>query len=129
MSSPTFSAAGVNLAVLVGTLSRDPQIRTLPSGDDVLGLELTVRPEGGPAESVPVAWLGAPSAAANWVAGDEILVLGRVRRRYFRSDGVTQGRTEVVATMGVPTRHAARARRLLADAEASLELAGEPATA
>ena len=57
-------APGTNLSVLVGTLSRPAELRTLPSGDEVLALEVTVRPEGRPAESVPVAWIGAPAAAA-----------------------------------------------------------------
>jgi single-strand DNA-binding protein len=120
MSSSTFHAAGVNLAVLVGTLSRPPQLRVLPSGDEVLGLELTVRPEEGAAESVPVAWLAAPAAAHAWAEGEEVLVVGRVRRRFFTAGGSTQSRTELVASMGVPTRQAARARRLMADAEATL---------
>ena len=53
MSTHQLPSAGTNLAVLVGTLSRDAELRTLPSGDDVLALELTVRPTEGPAESVP----------------------------------------------------------------------------
>jgi single-strand DNA-binding protein len=126
MSSSTFTSAGVNLAVLVGTLSRAPEVRTLPSGDDVLALELTVRPAEGPAESVPVAWLGAPAGACGWSEGEEVLVVGRVRRRFFKSRGVTQSRTEVVASMGVPTRQAARARRLIADAEADLGALASP---
>ena len=72
----------------------------LPSGDEVLALELTVRPAEGPAESVPVAWLAAPPAAAAWAAGEEVLVIGRVRRRFFRAGGRTQSRTEVVADRG-----------------------------
>jgi single-strand DNA-binding protein len=102
---------GINLAVLVGTLSRDPELRSLPSGDEVLSLELTIRPDDGPAESVPVSWVGAPAAAAAWAAGEELLVTGRTRRRFFRAGGVTQSRTEVVAALAVPTRRAASARK------------------
>ena len=85
-------------------LSRPAELRALPSGDEVLALEVTVRPEGRPAESVPVAWTGAPAAAERWAAGEEILVVGRVRRRFFRAGGATQSRTEVAATVAVPTR-------------------------
>lgn len=116
---------GINLAVLVGTLSRDPEVRTLPSGAEVLSLELTIRPEEGPSESVPVAWPDAPAAAATWPAGEELLVTGRTRRRFFRVGGSTQSRTEVVATVAVPTRRAASARKAvlaaLEDAQARLE--------
>ena len=62
MSSALVPTPGTNLTVLVGTLSRPAEVRTLPSGDEVLALEVTVRPEAAPAESVPVAWLGAPVA-------------------------------------------------------------------
>lgn len=113
MSSTTVPSAGTNLSILVGTLSRGPELRDLPSGDQILCLELTVRPSGAPAESVPVAWFGAPAAAAGWSAGDELLVVGRVRRRFFRVGGATQSRTEVVATVAVPTRRAAAARKAL----------------
>lgn len=116
MSSTTVPAAGTNLSILVGVLSRDPDLRTLPSGDQVLSLELTVRSTGAPAESVPVAWVGAPPSAAGWEAGVELLVVGRVRRRFFRAGGSTQSRTEVVATTAVPTRRAAAASKALRSA-------------
>jgi len=120
MSSTTIPAAGTNLSILVGILSRDPDLRCLPSGDEVLSLEVTVRPDNGPAESVPVAWLGAPAAAAGWTAGEELLVVGRVRRRFFRAAGATQSRTEVVATCVVPTRRAAAAGKALRSALGTL---------
>lgn len=116
MSSTTVPAAGTNLSILVGVLSRDPDLRTLPSGDQVLSLELTVRSTGAAAESVPIAWVGAPPSAAGWEAGVELLVVGRVRRRFFRAGGSTQSRTEVVATTAVPTRRAAAASKALRSA-------------
>jgi single-strand DNA-binding protein len=115
-----------NVAVVVGTLSRDPELRDLPSGDTVLGLEVTVRPEGGTAETVNVAWYDAPVAAERWRAGDEILVTGRTRRRFFRAGGGTQSRTELVATLALPTRRAAAARSALAAASAQLLGALDP---
>ena len=117
------SVAGTNLAVVVGLLTRPPERRPLPSGDDVVALELSVRRSDGPAESVPVAWLGAPPAASAWSVGDEVLVVGRIRRRFFRAGGATQSRTEVVATTAVPTRQAAKARRTVAAALADSGLA------
>jgi single-strand DNA-binding protein len=113
MSSTPVPAPGTNLSILVGVLSRDAELRELPSGDEVLALELTVRTDGAPAESVPVAWLGAPRSAAGWVAGEELLVVGRVRRRFFRAGGTTQSRTEVVASAVVPTRRRAAAGKAL----------------
>jgi single-strand DNA-binding protein len=114
-SSSTASSPlpGTNLAILVGVLSRDAELRTLPSGDQLVALELTVRPEGEAAESVPIAWPAAPAAAASWEAGEELFVTGRVRRRYFRAGGVTQSRTEVVASRVVPTRRRATVDKAL----------------
>lgn len=87
----------MNVAVLRGTLSRAPEQRTLPSGDQLVAYELTVRPADGPAETVPVAWLDAPARATRFEAGAEVVVVGRVRRRFFRAGGGTGSRTEVVA--------------------------------
>ena len=111
--STTHPLAGTNLAVLVGVLSRDAEVRTLPSGDELVALEVTIRPTHGPTDTVPVAWLAAPAEAGTWEAGEEVLVTGRVRRRYFRAGGTTQSRTEVVADRVVPTRRAATAHRAL----------------
>jgi single-strand DNA-binding protein len=113
MSTTIVPTPGTNLSVIVGRLSRPAELRQLPSGDEVLALEVTVRHEGDPAESVPVAWTGPPAAASRWTTGEEILVVGRVRRRFFRAGGVTQSRTEVVASVAVPTRRTAAAGKAL----------------
>ncbi len=122
MSTPTVPPRGTNLSILVGTLSRDAELRELPSGDEVLALELTVRAEGASAESVPVAWPTPPASASRWAAGEELLVVGRVRRRFFRAGGATQSRTEVVARAAVPTRRAASAVKALRAAAAEVHL-------
>ena len=114
--------SGTNLALLVGTLSREPELRSLPSGDTVLALEVTVRREGAAAESVPIAWFAAPTGAASWPVGEELLVIGRTRRRFFRSGGSTQSRTEVVASTAVPTRRSAACRKALTAVVAGLGL-------
>src|SRR3546814_20389934 len=94
MPTNTRPAAGTNLSILVGTLTRAPEARTLPSGDTVLALELSVRPEGGPAESVPVARFDAPPAVLEWPSGQELAVVGRVRRTFFRAGGATRSTTD-----------------------------------
>jgi single-strand DNA-binding protein len=58
-------------------------------------------------------------AAGRWSTGEEVLVVGRVRRRFFRAGGATQSRTEVAATLAVPTRRAAAAAKAL---EAAVEV-------
>jgi single-strand DNA-binding protein len=69
---------------------------------------------------VPSAWPHPPAAARSWTAGTELIVTGRVRRRYFRAGGSTQSRTEVVATRAAPTRRQAAVGKVLAAALGSL---------
>lgn len=114
--------AGTNLAVLVGTLTREPELRSLPSGDTVLALEVTVHPPGGAGESAPITWFAAPARAAAWLVGEELLVIGRVRRRFFRAGGTTQSRTEVVAARVVPIRSGAACHKALTAALDPLRL-------
>lgn len=111
MSSPSTPLAGTNLSIIAGALSRPPELRHLPSGDQVLTLEVTVRPEGAAAESVPVAWHSPTSSALDWSSGEEVVVVGRVRRRFFRAGGATQSRTELVAQAVVPARRRAAVQR------------------
>jgi single-strand DNA-binding protein len=87
----------VNVVVLRGTLSRKPAVRDLPSGDRLGSFEVTVRATSHPAESVPVVWFGVPGRALRLDAGTEVMVLGRVRRRFFRTGATTASRTEVLA--------------------------------
>jgi single-strand DNA-binding protein len=102
-----------NVVALVGRLSRPPEERELPSGDRLIGLELTVERPGDKAESVPVVWPAGPTGVLAWEPGELVVVVGRVRRRFFRANGSTQSRTEVVAEQAAPARHAKRARAAL----------------
>jgi single-strand DNA-binding protein len=110
----------MNIVVLRGELSRDPEPRELPSGDRIVNYEVTVR-DTAPAESVPVVWIEPTGTWDALGAGDEVVVTGRVRRRFFRAAGGTASRTEVVADRVVPARHAKRAEASLARAAARLD--------
>jgi hypothetical protein len=46
---------------------------------------------------VPVVWFDPPAAAIKVGAGDEVVVAGEVRRRYYQSSGRLVSSTEVVA--------------------------------
>ena len=99
-----------NVVVLRGKLARPAEERELPSGDRLVSLELTVRrTEGERADSVPVVQFEAPAASASLDVDDEVVVVGKVRRRFFRTAGGTQSRTEVVADAVVLARQAKRA--------------------
>jgi single-strand DNA-binding protein len=118
MSTPV---PGTNACLLVGTLTRAPELRLLPGGSSVLSLDVRLERSEGAAESAPVTWSDPPPAALRWSAGEAVLVTGRVRRRFFRSGGATQSRTEVVAESVVPLRQRARAARAVDELRARLE--------
>ena len=113
----------MNVVVLRGILARPAQHVELPSGSRLVSLEVTVRRESGPAEPVPVSWTDPPAWASTLDAGSEVVVLGRVRRRFFRSAGVTQSRTEVVASRVVRASARSKVVAVLAEAAELLDAA------
>ena len=106
--------------------ARNPRtsMRELPSGDRIVHYEVTVR-DRTPAESVNVVWVEPNAGWESVVAGDEVVVAGRVRRRFFQIAGRTTSRTEVVAERVVPARQARRVRALLDRALAAIDAADE----
>jgi single-strand DNA-binding protein len=110
----------MNVVALAGQLSRPAVEKVLESGDRLVALEVTVRAEGQKAESVPVVWFGAPASAAALNVEDPVVVVGRVRRRFFRAGTITQSRTEVVADAVVPANQRKRVEAALRKAHESL---------
>jgi len=114
-----------NLVVLAGTVTAAPTRRSLPSGIDVVNFDVATHAESGTA-TVPIAWYDPSDAAlSSFDAGEEIIVIGSVRRRFFRVGGQTQSRTEVVVTTLVPARRTKTARSALAAAAADITQGGE----
>jgi single-strand DNA-binding protein len=112
----------MNIVLLHGVLTREPEVRELPSGDQVAAFDLTVRDDGYDTDVVPISWHEAPVHVLDKLgSGTEVVVTGRVRRRFFRAGGATQSRTEVVATAVVPTRQAKQVDRALEAALANGE--------
>jgi len=127
---PDLSVADASVSLVIGTLTRAAEIRVLPSGDTVVALEVTTRRLDGVAESMPVSWPDAPTWAGRLEAGERLVVVGRVRRRFYRAGGATASRTELVADRVAPVRQrvrslqvVARARGLIDAATAGLESA------
>ena len=114
-----------NVVVLIGRLARPAQFRQLPSGDALVEYQLTVTREGQRAESVPVVWEKPPASAADHDTDAEVVVVGRVRRRFFRTGARTESRTEVVADVVVPARQAKKCRAAIGAACARLSDASE----
>lgn len=115
----------LNVVAIRGRLSRPAEERILPtSGDRIVGLDLTVRREGAAkAESVPVVIADPPASVATLEAGTEVVVVGHVARRFFRVGGLTQSRTEVVASTVVPVRSAKKVESALVAAAEEIESA------
>lgn len=118
-----------NVVAVRGCLARPVSDRVLPSGDRLVMLDVTVagavHPDGthGRAESVPAAWFAAPAWVLELEAGEEVVLVGRVRRRFFQAGGL-QSRTEVVVEAGAPARRTATAAGLLRRAAEELATAG-----
>lgn len=110
----------MNVVVLQGSLSSAPVARDLPSGDQLVAYEVTTRGDVAIAESVPVVWLSPPRRAAEMAAGTHVVVTGRARRRFYRANGATGSRTEVVATAVVPVSQRRRVAKLVDAAIESL---------
>ena len=105
-----------NVAVIRGTLSKEPAVREFPSGDVVTQLEVsTVLADG--TTSVPVAVHHTPVTVG---AGDEVVVVGHVSRRFFRAGGVTQSRTELIANRVIKASRVVTVRKAVAAAVESL---------
>ncbi len=92
----------VNVVVLAGTVAADPVERTLPSGDAVTELRLSVPEAGKRLLPLPVAaWhktAGMKRALKDVGKGDEVLVQGQLARRFYRNGGGARSVMEVVAT-------------------------------
>ena len=114
----------INVVVLQGVLARPAQDRVLPSGSRLLSLEVTIARPDGPAEPVPVASVRCPPPRRPPSdAGVEVVVVGRVRRRFFHAGGLTQSRTEVVASRVVRAAELKRAQAMMSAAGSAIATA------
>jgi single-strand DNA-binding protein len=98
-----------NVVLIRGRVSSEPRVRELPSGSMVVNLEVTTQVADS-SVSVPVL---VESASVECGAGDDVVVVGHVRRRFFRAGGITQSRTEVLAEKVVRASRARAAQKLI----------------
>lgn len=114
----------MNLTILQGVIRNEPDQRELAGGERAVSLDLAVAGPDGTVEPVPVVIYGNASIPP---AGTEVVVIGRVRKRFYRTGAATQSRTEVVASKLVATRkslQAAKAIRTAADELAQFRRVG-----
>jgi single-strand DNA-binding protein len=113
-------AESFNVAIVRGACSSPPELRVLASNQRLAQLQLTTRVDGR-ALSVPVSVLDPPAWVEQLDAGDELVVLGAVRRRFFRSAGATASRVEIEAEVVCRARDRRRSKRLRSRLEELLE--------
>lgn len=99
-------AKGFNKVILMGNLTRDPEVRTTPNGQSVASFGLAVNrtwrgQDGSQQESVSfidcVAWGKAGEIIAQYVQkGRPLLVSGRLEQRSWEQDGQKRSKVEVV---------------------------------
>lgn len=90
----------VNVVVLAGRLSEAPEVKVMPSGDQVTRFRLFVPEPGKRILPLPVsAWdRVARKGCERLGKGDAVLVRGHLVRRFFRDGAGGRSVTEVVAT-------------------------------
>ena len=96
-SSPVPAEDSVNLSVLRGACSAAPELRILASGARLATLALRCPAGDGRSTSVPVTVWDPPAWLQRVGAGDELVVLGRSRRRFYRQSGGVGSRVDVEA--------------------------------
>ncbi len=99
-------AKGFNKVILMGNLTRDPEVRNTPSGQSVASFGLAVNrtwrgADGNQQESVSyidcVAWGKTGEIIAQYVQkGRPILVSGRLEQRAWEKDGQKHSKIEVI---------------------------------
>jgi hypothetical protein len=101
----------MNVAVIQGVVFSAPQERKLGSGELATSFDVvTEGPEG--RLTVPVSWV--TTVKTLLIEGEEVVVVGKVRRRFFQSAGAVQSRTEVLASTVLPVRRKAAVRKAIA---------------
>lgn len=101
-------AKSFNQAIIMGNLTRDPELRTTPGGQQVASFAVATNRtwmdgSGERKEAVEyheiVAWGKLGELAAQYLAkGRKVMVVGRLQTQSWEKDGVKRQRTEIVAS-------------------------------
>jgi single-strand DNA-binding protein len=89
----------LNLAVVRGSCSSIPDVRELASGRVIAVVQVTTRPDDGAAISVPVVLWDPPAWVEDLDEGDEVVAVGRVRRRFYQAGGAAASKVEIEADL------------------------------
>ncbi len=101
-------AKSFNQAIIMGNLTRDPELRSTPGGQQVASFSVATNRtwmdgNGERKEAVEyheiVAWGKLGELAAQYLAkGRKVMVVGRLQTQSWEKDGVKRQRTEIVAS-------------------------------
>jgi single-strand DNA-binding protein len=101
-------AKSFNQAIIMGNLTRDPELRSTPGGQQVASFSVATNRtwmdgSGERKEAVEyheiVAWGKLGELAAQYLAkGRKVMVVGRLQTQSWEKDGVKRQRTEIVAS-------------------------------
>ncbi|HEX3081690.1 MAG TPA: single-stranded DNA-binding protein [Candidatus Saccharimonadia bacterium] len=101
-------AKSFNQAIIMGNLTRDPELRSTPSGQQVASFAVATNrtwmdQSGERKEAVEyheiVAWGKLGELAAQYLAkGRKVMVVGRLQTQSWEKDGIKRQRTEIVAS-------------------------------
>jgi single-strand DNA-binding protein len=111
----------LNLAVVRGTVSSPPDVRVLPSDTKLVQLQITTR-LAAETLSMPVSCWNPAAWVEALEPGAEVVVVGRVRRRFFRAGGATASRVELEAELVARAGDRRRVQAALRRANAALEV-------
>lgn len=101
-------ARSFNQAIIMGNLTRDPELRNTPSGQQVASFAVATnrvwnsasgeRQEAADFHEI-VAWGKLAELASQYLAkGRKVLVVGRLQTQSWEKDGIKRTRTEIVAS-------------------------------
>jgi hypothetical protein len=117
----------VNLAVLRGPCSGPAEVRVLESGTRLATLAVRCPAGTAPDEratSIPVTVWDPPAWVESLDAGDDIVVVGRMRRRFYQRPGGVGSRVDVEAELVGRARDRRRLDAALRKADEVLEALG-----
>jgi single-strand DNA-binding protein len=101
-------AKSFNQAIVMGNLTRDPELRSTPGGQQVASFAVATNrtwmdASGERKEAVDyhevVAWGKLGELAAQYLSkGRKVMVIGRLQTQSWEKDGIKRSRTEIVAS-------------------------------
>ncbi|MEX1006739.1 MAG: single-stranded DNA-binding protein [Acidimicrobiia bacterium] len=114
----------VNLSVVCGPCSAAPEIRVLESGTRLATLAVRCPAGNDRATSVPVTVWDPPAWLESLEPGDAVVVVGKLRRRFYQRPGGVGSRVDVEAELIGRARDRRRIAAALRLAESALDVLG-----